>query len=188
MLRVTSIVEYLPNNFEHIPAKTMFCVFDVGPTLYKCYANVLCLLGIFQNNWKTNNLSLFYSASRETAYTYAIKSAGVAFSITQSCSQGHLRSCSCDRSKMEGKKTTEGWNWGGCSADIDYGLRFARIFMDARETDEDSRSLMNLHNNRAGRKASTALIHLSVPPFVLNKVYPANVIQLFCVCWVVSLF
>ena len=45
MLRVTSIVEYLPNNFEHIPAKTMFCVFDVGPTLYKCYANVLCLLG-----------------------------------------------------------------------------------------------------------------------------------------------
>ena len=26
-------------------------VFDVGPTLYKCYTNVLCLLGkVFKNN------------------------------------------------------------------------------------------------------------------------------------------
>lgn len=90
--------------------------------------------------------------SRETAFTYAIKSAGVTYSITQACSQGNLSSCGCDRSKMEGRNTPEGWKWGGCSADIQYGLRFARIFMDARETDEDSRALMNLHNNRAGRK------------------------------------
>ena len=42
------------NLYEAIPANTDICitfvqcrpiVFDVGPTLYKCYTNVLCLLG-----------------------------------------------------------------------------------------------------------------------------------------------
>ena len=49
-----------------------------------------------------------------------------------------------------------GWKWGGCSADIKYGMRFAKKFMDAREETftSDSRALMNLHNNRAGRKVS----------------------------------
>ncbi|KAG8222786.1 hypothetical protein J437_LFUL006781, partial [Ladona fulva] len=45
-----------------------------------------------------------------------------------------------------------GWKWGGCSADVGYGMRFARRFVDAREIEGDSRSLMNLHNNKAGRK------------------------------------
>ena len=30
--------------------------------------------------------------------------------------------------------------------------RFARRFLDAREIEGDARSLMNLHNNKAGRK------------------------------------
>ena len=46
----------------------------------------------------------------------------------------------------------QAWKWGGCSADIDFGVRYARRFLDAREIEGDSRSLMNLHNNRAGRK------------------------------------
>jgi wingless-type MMTV integration site family protein 7 len=45
------------------------------------------------------------------------------------------------------------WTWGGCGDDVSYGLRFSKAFLDARETDESSQSLMNLHNNRAGRKA-----------------------------------
>lgn len=31
-------------------------------------------------------------------------------------------------------------------------MKFARKFFDAREIEGDARSLMNLHNNRAGRK------------------------------------
>jgi wingless-type MMTV integration site family protein 7 len=31
-------------------------------------------------------------------------------------------------------------------------MKFARKFLDVREIEGDGRSLMNLHNNRAGRK------------------------------------
>jgi wingless-type MMTV integration site family protein 7 len=31
-------------------------------------------------------------------------------------------------------------------------MKFARRFLDAREIEGDARSLMNLHNNKAGRK------------------------------------
>ncbi|XP_064606530.1 protein Wnt-7b-like isoform X2 [Liolophura sinensis] len=91
--------------------------------------------------------------SREAAFTYAISTAGVTYAVTQACSQGNLSNCGCDRSKKEGRFSAQGWKWGGCSADITYGLKLARKFMDAREIEEDERSLMNLHNNRAGRKA-----------------------------------
>ena len=93
------------------------------------------------------------SGTKEAAFMYAIRSAGVAYAITQACSQGNLTSCGCDKSKLEGF-SPNGWKWGGCSADVKYGLQFARVFVDAREIEEDSRALMNLHNNRAGRKVS----------------------------------
>ncbi len=34
-------------------------------------------------------------------------------------------------------------------------MKFAKHFLDSRETNRDSRSLMNLHNNNAGRKVSS---------------------------------
>lgn len=45
------------------------------------------------------------------------------------------------------------WKWGGCSAHVKRGMRLARRFLDSREVETDERALMNLHNNRAGRKA-----------------------------------
>ena len=45
------------------------------------------------------------------------------------------------------------FEWGGCSDDVDYGRRFARAFIDAKERKNlDARALMNLHNNKAGRR------------------------------------
>ena len=49
------------------------------------------------------------------------------------------------------------FEWGGCSDDISYGVRFAQEFVDSRErltTDVGANSLMNLHNNYAGRAVS----------------------------------
>jgi len=54
------------------------------------------------------------SDSRETAYVYAISSAGVAFSVTRACSRGELNECSCD-SRVRLRKARKGWQWGGCS-------------------------------------------------------------------------
>lgn len=76
--------------------------------------------------------------------------------MTQACSLGRLKRCSCDRSKKTGHYDANGWKWGGCSADIKHGLKFSRKFLDAREIKENERSLMNKHNNRAGRKVSDA--------------------------------
>src|SRR5690348_15645024 len=51
--------------------------------------------------------------SKETAFIYAVTSAGVVHAITQACSSGSLNECSCDLSK-QGRSTPEGWKWGGC--------------------------------------------------------------------------
>uniref|UniRef100_A0A8D2P458 Protein Wnt n=1 Tax=Zosterops lateralis melanops TaxID=1220523 RepID=A0A8D2P458_ZOSLA len=100
-------------------------------------------------------VTFFVSGSRESAFVHAISSAGVVFAITRACSQGELKSCSCDPKKKGSAKDSKGhFDWGGCSDNIDYGIKFARAFVDAKERKgKDARALMNLHNNRAGRKA-----------------------------------
>lgn len=99
---------------------------------------------------------IFYDldpGSREAAFTYAISSAGVAYAITSACARGNISACGCaPSSKTRGEPPPSGWKWGGCSVDINFGMKFARKFMDARELEGDERSLMNLHNNKAGRK------------------------------------
>lgn len=101
---------------------------------------------------------LFFSlGSREAAFTYAITAAGVAHAVTTACSQGNLSQCGCDREKQGYHDyQEEGWKWGGCSADVKYGVEFSRRFVDAREIKKNARRLMNLHNNEAGRKVTGA--------------------------------
>lgn len=107
-------------------------------------------------DYSLNNLSLFFLGSRETAFIYAITSAGATHAVTQACSAGNLTDCSCDTSR-QGQSTSEGWKWGGCSDNVRYGMMFARQFVDAPERAErkrDVRAMMNLHNNNAGRLVS----------------------------------
>lgn len=76
----------------------------------------------------------------------------MAHAVTAACSQGNLSNCGCDREKQGYYNQAEGWKWGGCSADVRYGIDFSRRFVDAREIKKNARRLMNLHNNEAGRK------------------------------------
>lgn len=98
------------------------------------------------------------AGSREAAFTYAITAAGVAHAVTAACSQGNLSNCGCDREKQGYYNQAEGWKWGGCSADVRYGIDFSRRFVDAREIKKNARRLMNLHNNEAGRKVGRAAL------------------------------
>ncbi|KAK1801183.1 hypothetical protein P4O66_022871, partial [Electrophorus voltai] len=92
-------------------------------------------------------------SSREAAFVYAISSAGVVYAITRACSQGELKTCNCDPLKRGRAKDERGeFDWGGCSDNINYGIKFAKAFIDAKErTVKDARALVNLHNNRCGR-------------------------------------
>lgn len=47
-----------------------------------------------------------------------------------------------------------GWLWGGCSANVEFGERISKEYVDAEETGQDSRAAVNLHNNAAGRLVS----------------------------------
>lgn len=56
-----------------------------------------------------------------------------------------------------GEADVDGWKWGGCSDNINYGIWFSQKFVDApdktRHKDTwDIRNKMNLHNNEVGRK------------------------------------
>lgn len=99
---------------------------------------------------------VFFLGSREAAFVYAISSAGVVYALTRACSQGELKNCNCDPHKRGRSQDDRGeFDWGGCSDNINYGIKFAKTFIDARErTVRDARALMNLHNNRCGRTVS----------------------------------
>lgn len=90
------------------------------------------------------------AATREAAFVHAIASAGVAFAVTRSCAEGSAAICGCS-SRHQGSPG-EGWKWGGCSEDIEFGGMVSREFADARENRPDARSAMNRHNNEAGRQ------------------------------------
>lgn len=92
---------------------------------------------------------------------HAIASAGVAFAVTRSCAEGTSTICGCD-SHHKGPPG-EGWKWGGCSEDADFGVLVSREFADARENRPDARSAMNKHNNEAGRTVSAAAPLATLP-------------------------
>lgn len=98
------------------------------------------------------SLSLLLTASREKAFVHAITSAAVVHQVTRACRRGELRNCSCDK-KTDGRSNEE-FNWGGCSDNIAYGLRTAKLFVDSFEKETDAKAMMNLHNNLVGRRVS----------------------------------
>lgn len=79
---------------------------------------------------------------------HAITAAGIVFTITKNCSRGELEGCSC--SGGQGGKQRD-WKWDGCSENVDFGSRITKQFLDALETGQDAKALVNLHNNLAGR-------------------------------------
>lgn len=61
--------------------------FKVGNSTHYCSCLLLIVL-----------LNIFLSGYRESAFAFAVSSAGVAYNIARACSQGKLVSCGCDPS------------------------------------------------------------------------------------------
>uniref|UniRef100_A0AC34GSC3 Protein Wnt n=1 Tax=Panagrolaimus sp. ES5 TaxID=591445 RepID=A0AC34GSC3_9BILA len=102
-------------------------------------------------------------ASKEAAYVYAITAAGVSHALARACSKGLIPDCGCGELPKEELHRTvrssteeQEFIWAGCSDNVKYGNAFGRRFIDSTEKQNiDARSLMNLHNNRVGRKLLT---------------------------------
>ncbi|XP_071748400.1 protein Wnt-4 isoform X21 [Lepeophtheirus salmonis] len=109
---------------------------------------------IYRSKRQGNNILI--RGTREMAFVHAISSAGVAHALTRACSSGELENCGCDRS-LRGM-SPKGFQWSGCSDNVDFGITFSRTFVDARDRrrsrkkPQRAQPLMNLHNNEAGRK------------------------------------
>ncbi|XP_056123021.1 protein Wnt-6 isoform X2 [Rhinichthys klamathensis goyatoka] len=99
------------------------------------------------------------------------QAAGVMHAVTQACSQGALPQCGCvtlqsssqthqdfqpEEVPIQASPVQNGrWEWGGCGDDVDFGNEKSRQFMDTRQRKgkSDIRTLIDLHNNEAGRLA-----------------------------------
>jgi len=130
---------------------------------------------------------------------HAVTSAGVVHAVTLACSSGNLTDCSCDMNPGGASTGTsggghvvgqvpgvpggfaddDGWRWGGCSDNVNYGVWFTMMFVDAAERNqirrqaqpfhvtrnrrpvsEQIKALVNLHNNEVGRKVRTSVSYV----------------------------
>ncbi|XP_012871029.1 PREDICTED: protein Wnt-3a [Dipodomys ordii] len=135
-------VEIMPSVAEGVKAGIQECQHQFRGRRWNCttVSNSLAIFG-----------PVLDKATRESAFVHAIASAGVAFAVTRSCAEGSAAICGCS-SRHQGSPG-EGWKWGGCGEDIEFGGMVSREFADARENRPDARSAMNRHNNEAGRQA-----------------------------------
>ena len=107
--------------------------------------------------------------TKETAFVYAMTNAAVVHAVAKACSDGELKECGCDN-QLQGQLTEQGWQWGACSDNVEFGNMFAKQFLDARETEnienktdnQLGQALVNLHNNGVGRSVSYTCMGLTV--------------------------
>ena len=100
------------------------------------------------------------TASRESAFVYSVTAAAFVHELTHACSRNELTNCTCVTNHKE--KSQKDFDWGGCSDNIAFGLRFAKLFVDSVEHERDPRAKMNLHNNLAGRRVSELVFNGSL--------------------------
>lgn len=121
----------------------------------------------------------------------ALFSAAVAHAVTKACSSNRLSSCSCQRNTntdtntnyrnddADDGTTDNGFRWDRCSDNVEFGVNFAKQFIDSVELNWSvermytsySKSLMNLHNNEVGRKARLLSLCYKIMSTLLTYVF-----------------
>lgn len=94
--------------------------------------------------------------TRETAFVNAVTAAGVIFNVTQACNSiDKFLQCTCARNQEQDTYSLkEGWRWGGCHDNVEYGYKMSRDLMDSKyRKKSDVKTLVMLHNYESGRLA-----------------------------------
>lgn len=90
---------------------------------------------------------------KETAFLYAISSAGLTHALAKACSAGRMERCTCD--EAPDLENREAWQWGGCGDNLKYSSKFVKEFL-GRRSSKDLRARVDFHNNLVGVKVSGA--------------------------------
>lgn len=91
------------------------------------------------------------SGFKETAFLYAISSAGLTHAMAKACSAGRMERCTCD--EAPDLENREAWQWGGCGDNLKYSNKFVKEFL-GRKPNKDLRARVDFHNNLVGMKVS----------------------------------
>ncbi|KAF4088644.1 hypothetical protein AMELA_G00056990 [Ameiurus melas] len=90
---------------------------------------------------------------KETAFLYAISSAGLTHAMAKACSAGRMERCTCDEAPdLENRKA---WQWGGCGDNLKYSNKFVKDFLGKR-SNKDLRARVDMHNSHVGMKVIKA--------------------------------
>lgn len=88
---------------------------------------------------------------KETAFLYAVSSAGLTHAMAKACSAGRMERCTCDEAPdLENRKA---WQWGGCGDNLKYSNKFVKDFLGKR-SNKDLRARVDMHNTNVGMKVS----------------------------------
>ncbi|GCB61621.1 protein Wnt-9a [Scyliorhinus torazame] len=94
--------------------------------------------------------SLLRRGFKETAFLYAISSAGLTHALAKACSAGRMERCTCD--EAPDLENREAWQWGGCGDNLKYSNKFVKEFMGQKKSNKDLRARVDLHNTNVGVK------------------------------------
>uniref|UniRef100_A0A8C5EU61 Protein Wnt n=1 Tax=Gouania willdenowi TaxID=441366 RepID=A0A8C5EU61_GOUWI len=90
---------------------------------------------------------------KETAFLYAVSSAGLTHALAKACSAGRMERCTCDEAPdLENRKA---WQWGGCGDNLKYANKFVKDFLGKR-SNKDLRARIDMHNTNVGMKVIKA--------------------------------
>lgn len=93
--------------------------------------------------------SMFLTGFKETAFLFAISSAGLTHAMAKACSAGRMERCTCDEAPdLENRKA---WQWGGCGDNLKYSNKFVKDFLGKR-SNKDLRARIDTHNSNVGMK------------------------------------
>lgn len=122
------------------------------------------------------SLTTFSRASagfKETAFLYAISSAGLTHAMAKACSAGRMERCTCDEAPdLENRKA---WQWGGCGDNLKYANKFVKDFLGKR-SNKDLRARVDMHNTNVGMKVNdSAIKHQSFSKQAINHVQDSDI-------------
>ncbi|OWK52595.1 Protein Wnt-9a [Lonchura striata] len=112
------------------------------------------LLGFHnRSEFSALNQEGFEQGFKETAFLYAISSAGLTHAMAKACSAGRMERCTCD--EAPDLENREAWQWGGCGDNLKYSNKFVKEFL-GRKPNKDLRARVDFHNNLVGMKVIKA--------------------------------